>query len=412
MLVFNKTIKNNILKTPLFYFIVITTFFEPYYIKHYTNLFDNIFDIGNFAILFLLFCFRGKKKPNLFEGFFLCICLLMMASTVFHTGISMNIWKCLKYIWPAFSMILMVEEGIESNKKQLFTGTYTAFYACMVINLITQIMFPKGMCPPECREPHYWLGHDADAALFMLAGAVFGYLSIHYRSVKLDYLIYWVICIISCIISRYLTSVFMLSAVAILSLLSLKVHYVEIFSLKNAMALWILGTLILPIGRIHRLFSNIVVNVLHKSMDLSGRTYIWDCALEAIKKSPLAGYGVLSSEEFYLLIPGGPAFSSCHNYLMELVMWAGPVLLVVFLCLVFVVSQKTDQHLDDHRIRFINIIIFGYFIGLTVSTYEMRTALYLVLALAYYSEALLQSDGEINQYTGRQHNTVSTRAGE
>ncbi len=384
-------IREACLNTPLFYFLVFLVFLEPSFLKTQTVLWDNLFDLGNLVLFAVLLIFYDWKKLSGFDVCLALMGLLLMESTVWHTGISSNIWKAAKYLWPAAAMVMMTEEGIWANKRALYRGVYVAAFFNIIVNLLTQLLFPDGLYLAQNLERHYWLGHDSEALMYMLAGMAFGFLDIQYRNFKKDFPLYCLLCLISSVIVNYLTSVLALTAVGILYFLSRISFFEKIISLKNALLVWAAMFLTLPVLRLHKIMEPVVVNLLHRTMDLSHRTYIWDCALDAIRKSPLTGYGVLSPQEFYLLIPGAEVFMNCHNYLLELLMWAGPLMLILFLILLFMTARNTDACRKDIGIRNTIIVLLGYFFGLTVTTYEMRTAFYLVLALAFHSHQILEA---------------------
>lgn len=82
--------------------------------------------------------------------------------------------------------------------------------------------------------------------------------------------------------------------------------------------------------RIQNIFSGFIVGFLHKDLTLSGRTYIWDAVIDSISRSPVFGYGAVSSVSVY------DVQTACHNQWLYIAHESGYVGLILFLISILV----------------------------------------------------------------------------
>lgn len=100
-------------------------------------------------------------------------------------------------------------------------------------------------------------------------------------------------------------------------------------------------------------FVFLIENVLHKSINITGRTYIWNNALWAIAQEPIFGYGVGAQVITY--IQG--VFVSEHNQVLHILIEGGLVALFFFLVanVKFAIETKKIQ---NNKIS--NVIMIAY----------------------------------------------------
>lgn len=112
-----------------------------------------------------------------------------------------------------------------------------------------------------------------------------------------------------------------------------------------------IAVLVLNVGivifKIQKIFSFFIVNILHKSIDLTGREKIWNRVLYWVMQKPIMGYGYETSEilqKKFMLTDGSYFhFAHCHNFLLQ--MWEAdkfkPLISgIVNACLNIILIQK------------------------------------------------------------------------
>ncbi|MFS8351790.1 O-antigen ligase family protein [Bacillus nitratireducens] len=144
------------------------------------------------------------------------------------------------------------------------------------------------------------------------------------------------------------------------------------------------------------LFGDFIINVLHKDMTFTGRTYIWDVVLNVIKESWILGFGggndIISYYFFNL--------NETHNAVLEILMYSGLLGILFFLIILFVVGNKLSINKDHIISKILSFSIFAYMIlGLTESVFYKKE-FWILLIISY-------SVGNIIKSTDTDQNNLS-----
>jgi len=112
------------------------------------------------------------------------------------------------------------------------------------------------------------------------------------------------------------------------------------------------------IFRGQEMFSWFINTVLRRTASFSGRTALWDRALDIIKSNTLFGNGD-STTPFWKL---NFTFQSTHNYYLDLMVIGGVILLTVFILMMIYVLYKMNSHKGTYYYKLLSILLLGYFI--------------------------------------------------
>ena len=152
---------------------------------------------------------------------------------------------------------------------------------------------------PDNINNHYFLGHRNNSIEYIIPAICFVCLNDYINDKKMS------LNNIILIIASILTVVFTWSANAILVLLMLLIllympfkHLIHKFvTCINMLIMYIVFFITIVIYRLQYYFSWLIVDILHKSLDFTYRTQIWDKSIYWIKKSLLMGYGYEMPDE-------------------------------------------------------------------------------------------------------------------
>ncbi|WP_170829547.1 O-antigen ligase family protein [Terribacillus halophilus] len=129
------------------------------------------------------------------------------------------------------------------------------------------------------------------------------------------------------------------------------------------------------------LFKNFIVNVLHKSLTFSDRTFIWDVTIDAVKNSWLIGYG--RDNNIILTKVSSLGVDQAHNGLLEISLESGVLGVLVFIYILLLIGRRLDEYRLSFEASLISVTIFLYLIiGLTESIFY-RIEFWIVLILGY-----------------------------
>lgn len=131
----------------------------------------------------------------------------------------------------------------------------------------------------------------------------------------------------------------------------------------------------------------IIVGVLNGDMTFTGRLVIWDNAIQAIKKNPVIGYGLITQERAVSMLGFGAA-THCHDQVLQIMLQGGFIGLGLFIFLYYLNISKCKKYWDSSVARVCSyaIVIFTI-IGIT-EPFEY-VLMYLVLLIPCYLDAMV-----------------------
>lgn len=137
------------------------------------------------------------------------------------------------------------------------------------------------------------------------------------------------------------------------------------------------------------------LNLFGKAITLSGRTFVWDKALDYIYKSPIWGYGLndqLTMERFWGLV-------HMHNHFLDLLYKGGMVYFFLYFLILIKVGKNLDKLTDCNEKYIMLISVFALLIlGLTDSI--THNILFLIYALVDSMKKIVESNEAKNYYIG------------
>lgn len=383
-----------------FLFAAFLLFWEPAYFKTQLYWTDKLFDAGNLLFFLLILVFYiMERKVSSFDIALFVMGAILLGSTLFHQHISPQVWKCAKYMWPILSVVLLTEMGAEENPKLLVRAQYIMCYVQVAANFLTVFLFPEGLYRGSDNEPQFWLGNENVFIVTILAGLCAGYLDVLRRKKKMtwDYALFFFLGLGQILPVWSATGLITLTVFGLAFACSFLIPWKGLYMLKTYMGVWCAGFFGITIFRLQYLLKPIIVGLLHKKLNLTKRTKVWNRVIKAIKKSPVYGYGVESAQAFSERLGGDPHHVHAHNYILELLMKGGALLLIAFLALLFITARKLDRCIQHREAKVISITLLAYFIAFIGDSFEMRTLFYMILALGFCCERFLAGEEEAHE---------------
>ena len=366
--------------------------FEPQLFTQFNST-TAIYIIMNIFELFYLILKTNKHIPKLFI-FWIAIRLYLFVICLMNNNFS-GILNFGYLSLQVANLILLFNFCYKKNKLQvLIEGIATISFVLLLINYISLLLFENGIIPTS-----YWDNHDNDVYFlgiktkitYYVFPAIAASISIKNPFKRKKWFFLNIIISTLNILDKNIST-------GILFLLGLIVIY--FFKNKNRLNPKIL--LLIGFGiqfcivyfKVYNLFSFIIVDILHKSINLSSRIYIWNNAIEYIKNSnifnQLFGYGVFKG---YAFVPYDSSIWQPHSQMLELLASGGIVgllLMIGFLCFTVSKMQKGNETL--------NMLVLMTFLIIILSSVELYFTLAVCLTpfiLIYYlsKEGELKKDG-------------------
>lgn len=374
--------------------ISLLVFFEPQIFKEESVFFATLVD--NIYKILKIFCaaivgVKYLKYIKMPSKLILLTCILQFItflSTIINKG------DIIRFIGPAVTTIAMAMISEILIKKegllQVLKKVNIYFRIIFIINIISIILIDFTDFKQFCNV--YFLGIDNRFIFTFLPWILFEGITsyIEYGRLRKSYYI----CFIGCEIILF----YRFSLSAMLSLLLFAIPIVSKINLsrfKNtAFISMIIANIELVVCDISKYLSK-SLSFFSRDVTLSGRTFIWNGAIETIKNSPLIGSGMKSliDDKVFFYNSTSPYYlefckvSHPHNSLVAIAYRGGILALVVYL-IIFYRSLRNLKRNKNHKLS--NLLFISLIIIIITSLFDTMdfSGLYFVFGLCCFIDKI------------------------
>lgn len=273
-----------------------------------------------------------------------------------------NYYNIIQRIYPVLSFLMFMEIQIKQHHAQNFMKAIAN--TCFALTVIEFVLLPVSeLC---WGEYIFFLSGRNQMYIGFAIGilSIYYYYGIHSMFFKL-YLGISLVCILYGGSSNNLLAIIFFIFVMAIGFNKKVLKIVLNFSVLFGYPLLNMGVVVF---RIHEYFGFLIEGILHKSITLTSRTYIWDTALELIKQSPVWGYGVANNGNVFHVVaerinaPNIDAWYSGHNQYIQALYEGGFIFLIIVLIWIIYASNKINKFmmLSDASVTY--AIIFSLLI--------------------------------------------------
>ena len=137
----------------------------------------------------------------------------------------------------------------------------------------------------------------------------------------------------------------------------------------------------IAVCRIQNILSFIIVDMMHKDLTLTGRTFIWDVVIEKISQKPLFGYGELGTGGI-VKVYWATRLVPAHNSMLQIIYDGGMVSFAFLLMFILYSCFKLKRHRDSTLacITGIGIALTGVQMFTEVLHYQVYFYIFFMLA--------------------------------
>ncbi len=338
--------------------IILCIIFLPF--MNITKLVNNKIVINGlqlFSTIIIALIIINRRKEIKFDSITIVLflfCVYQIMISMINNTITVGIIYSTFFL---FTSVTFIKNSFEKND-------YTIVHALhILLSVIVVVNFPsvvKSISVSEYAKEFLLLSKNS-MSMVVISAIFFNYLYSYIYNKKLSIIniILLVIDIISLLIGGGSTSLIIglliIAYFVFLKNINIKTKY--FFILYIIALVFIFNTKL--IENIDFLY-DFITNSLNKNITFTGRTYIWDVALNAINGN-FWGYGRANSVIFNAV----GDVNECHNALLELTLCGGLPSLVLFIIYLYKCLKLKEKNKLNN---FSNFIVFVYFIiGLTES---------------------------------------------
>lgn len=246
----------------------------------------------------------------------------------------------------------------------------------IVINMITMIVYPNGMWRVQNIGEYWFLGMDNMFVNYMYPLTVISIILLQ-QKFRPIYLISIGVSVLTLVSRWAVTS--MVGIVIFLMLVILPERITKIIKPQYVFIAAIIISIILMGEYTSKLIEYIVVDILHKDMTFSNRSYIWKTALLYISQNPLFGYGKLASSSFSSMLVLG---SHPHNMYLYQLFINGGIGAFVYILVSFLAFKRINKEIPRNYAIILTAALAGiYIMGIAESFIKVYLEIPLILAL-------------------------------
>lgn len=354
---------------------------------------SNIFKVFVIAILFAwFFLFYQKVSYFMIALFFFEIWRIIC--TIYNGG---NFSSLFLTLANAIALAVVVEMGLKTDPDALLDSITLVLGTYVLAHLATILIFPEGMYEFNTYTENYLFGYRNNTIMLALPAIVFSMVrSLRlYNKITISAFVILAASITAVIRAFSATAVVgicLLSVFIILAIIKFMPKFLNIYTYIIVNVLYFFGVIIM---RVQNAFAFLIVDVLGRDLTFTGRTFIWDKALDAFTKSPVFGVGEISNDASRDLIGATHA----HNYYLDLLYKNGIIGFLLFMIILIICGISLYKHRNNGKIPFIvSGTLFTIMFMLQAEAYYTIYYCFSILSLAVFIEYALPPKDENGEF--------------
>lgn len=276
--------------------------------------------------------------------------------------------------------------------KKLVGIVLLCFEIVLYMNLISVILYPNGMQAANDSAKRWLLGHYGSQLSWYCPAFAVCLINIRLKqNVKRAYIL---------LLDIIITSFYIGSATLVVSMTLFFVIILVPYLRHHVNYVWavitnILFLLMVLVLKNQALFSYLIVDILHKDLTFSNRTYIWDYAALMIAQKPLTGYGYF----YYIPTWFNSQIRHAHNQYLHIMIQGGVGYLVLFLIQNYVANKSLKHSQSGEFSGIIQSALFALlFAGCTDVFFNVPVPYLLFILAAYVNKFDVLKEDNLIKY--------------
>lgn len=382
----------------LFWIVLTIPYFKPALlgVLEGTERLETAFDLWRMAaagvvvLLYLCEMIRQRRRPS---GVLLWLCgylAFVTLSTVLH---GKNYWAILNHVVTIVSFCMLLELSLRRSPMVTMDMLFYPLTVLILANFLLECVYPGGVCTGGTYNYSYnFLGIDNLLAPLLIPYMFLTALRSTMLHGDLDWVSYCMLGVsaLSLLLVWSATGLMGLAVALVFLLFFYQRRWQTLFNGATAMLSGVGLFFAVVLYRLQDVFAFLIEGVLHKGLSFTGRTEIWDTAIDNILRSPALGYGLAQSGKVYRLRKH--KYYHAHNVFLEVLMEGGFCALLCFLmmlasavkplmihrkhpyaCLISAglmacgIMTTMEPFLDSNGLLIYALVFLGYHIGTLIS---------------------------------------------
>ncbi|MDO5447796.1 MAG: O-antigen ligase family protein [Prevotellaceae bacterium] len=333
--------------------------------------------------VFILFLYVREHKVSLISFLSLMFFLLMIVfSAINGTNVKDGI-----FCFIELSSLIMLMEYYKGNMKMLLVACLVAFSFCVYLNFAYILKNPSWVIAADKDAHGYPLGGNYNQfGCRMICAIITNIICLKFSKKWLFNLIPLVlVCIVSLGIVASMTSLGCIVLFLIIYLIpSAKIKKLALASVVTIVLLFQFAIVFNGNGIENNDAARYIVeDVMGKDITFTKRTEKWETGMNAFYQSPVIGYGMVD-EKWYLTHMVSEGVGP-HNYLINVLINGGIVLMALFVLIFALVLKKIKRPADSTMLNLL-LALSLLFTMMLMEVYPYIFVFYMLLLICYYPE--------------------------
>lgn len=405
---FKKNIKNKDMINIISFFVLQSLFIVPEIVT-FTPLFRFIRYFQHPLIIFAIILYWKNYRNDKILILSLVFFTIYTISTLIHRGLLSSVLYNFERI---FGIMIYYKATRDYDKKFFYQWTSNYWLFILILSTFLTIIKPDGLLIVQSEttpldRKYFFLGVSNQCIPFFLVGITFS--ALYELTYKKRYIRTGLL-----LVCMWVNEMIFKSATSLLSCTIFTLGYLVLLlyskfkrqkQIKNrrrkifivlSCVIIFLGHPLVVIGRIQEFFAPFIEGVLHKNVNLSTRTVIWDHAFGMIKDAWFLGYGAVENNNRYIFV-GSSSFNA-HNLLLQILLMGGIFLFVVFLVQI-VFSVYNIVKCKDIQISYVVFILFiTFFFASLTEVYSLNLLFIIFFICGFIGDEAGEKIGEKHMF--------------
>ncbi|WHX60510.1 O-antigen ligase family protein [Peribacillus frigoritolerans] len=372
----------NFLNSKIFMVIILFPYLNIYFFSNGT--FKPVIYIWGIVSFFstLLIFFTINRKLDRFDILVIYYFTFTILVALINRTLSIGIFYS---IISLAGIIIFLNFYCKINLKNFISALYYLYTTAALINFFTMIINFE-----ESGETFYFLGGKNNIAMILLPTVII--VTLYSYLIKKKLTLINKLIVLTCLLSMQISesgTALVITLLIILFFIIYKKLFIRFSEYLFIYALLFFSMVIFKLQE--TILNNFITGYLNKDVTMSGRTFLWDIALDNIKQNWLIGYGRGNS----IINNSNSHLSEVHNGILEILLSTGFIGLIIFILIFVLINRKMNNYKSHVFVKLLSFSIFLYMImGLSESVFN-QFQFWVLLILAYNCNNLIKQSEKI-----------------
>ena len=323
---------------------------------------------------------KNKKfSPMLIVGIIYCL------GRIIRTYVATNMLKSSLFDYSSIVMlplIMIIECGVENNAKGMIEGILIYIETILFLNIFC-IAIPQFAAMFDYASI---LGFDNYHFAYFCLALIIPYIYYYICKNKFTFTNIIIVWITTVLFSLKYWSATNIVAVFVFFISLLISKKFKIANIVSYVGVYLVSFVSIVLFNAQYLLSFLIVDVLHKSLSLSLREYVWRDFKNEIVKSPIMGFGY---QNVLLYNPEQKKMLYAHNHILQELFNGGIVMYLIYIWFVILPAKKLWENRDNEISKALSSIIFAILIHCLCESVSVSLFVF-IFTIAYHVEKYIE----------------------